>query len=273
MITDNNGLISLSNKRAECKISLWGGQIVSYRPKNQEHDVFWLGDLNKFDGASAIRGGVPVCWPRFAAEELNNHLPRHGFARISEWKLKSVKVDEDKIEAILSLPADEKYDTGLVADLFITITDKLECSLETTNKGIKDFMFSEALHAYFNVGDRDKTVIKGLAGRKYKSSLDGQLYTLNGDLMISGEFDAAFMGHTGSLEIEDKVLNRVITVKKIGSNSTIVWNPNKDLAEMRAGQYKNFVCVEPANQGDCFVTLKAGEKHKITMIVDVKNLK
>ncbi|MBQ4400435.1 MAG: D-hexose-6-phosphate mutarotase, partial [Alphaproteobacteria bacterium] len=68
----------------------------------------------------------------------------------------------------------------------------------------------------------------------------------------------------------DKVFNRVITVKKIGSNSTIVWNPNKDLAEMRAEQYKNFVCVEPANQGENFVKLKAKQKHKITMIIEVK---
>ena len=273
MIIEENGIISLSNKRADCKISLFGGQIISYHPKNQEHDIFWLGELNKFDNVSAIRGGVPVCWPRFAAEELNNHFPRHGFARISIWNLQSVAVSEEKIEAVLSLLPDEKYNTNVAAMLFIKITDKLECSMETINNGDNDFVFSEALHAYFNVGNRDKTVIKGLSGHKYKSALDGKLYTLNDDLKINNEFDAAFMKHSGSVEIEDKVFNRVITVSKIGSNSTIVWNPNKDLAEMREGQYKNFVCVEPANQGECFVTLKPGQKHKMTMIVGVEKLK
>lgn len=270
MIIENNGLISLSNSKAECIISLFGGQIVSYRPKEQKHDVFWLGELNKFDNVSAIRGGVPVCWPRFAAEELNNHFPRHGFARISMWNLQKVNVTDEKIEAVLSLPPQERYDANIAANLFITITDKLECSLETLNNGDDDFVFSEALHAYFNVGNRDDTVIKGLKGHKYKSSLDGKVYTLEDDLLITGEFDAAFMGHNGSVQIEDKVFNRVITVKKNGSNSTIVWNPNKDLAEMRAGQYKNFVCVEPANQGENFVKLKAKQKHKITMIIEVK---
>lgn len=273
MVTDNNSLINLSNNKAECKISLFGGQIVSYRPKNQEHDVFWLGELNKFDNVSAIRGGVPVCWPRFAAEELNNHFPRHGFARISVWNLQSVAVSEEKIEAVLSLTPDEKYKTKVAANLYIKITDKLECCLETVNNGDDDFVFSEALHAYFNVGNRDNVIVKGLSGRKYKSSLDGEFYTQEGNLQITGEFDAAFGKHTESVEIEDKVFNRVITVEKNGSNSTIVWNPNKDLAEMREGQYKNFICVEPANQGNCFVAVKPRQKHKMTMIVEVKSIK
>ena len=272
MISENNGLISLSNKNAECKISLWGGQIISYRPRKEKNDVFWLGDLNKFDNASAIRGGIPVCWPRFAAEKLNNHLPRHGFARISEWKLNNVAVDENKIEAELSLLPDTKYLTDITAKLFIKITDCLECSLETTNLSNETFKFSEALHAYFNVGSRDETIIKGLSGHRYKSSLDGKIYTLENDLQINQEFDAAFINHTGNIEIEDKIFNRIITLKKVGSNTTIVWNPDKDLAEMSTGQYKNFICVEPANQGDLFVTLPPKQTHKMTMIVGVKDI-
>lgn len=79
MDISDNGFISLSNKLAECKIALWGGNVVSYRPKGEEHDVFWLGELNKFDNIQAIRGGVPVCWPRLPKRQLNGNLPRHGF--------------------------------------------------------------------------------------------------------------------------------------------------------------------------------------------------
>lgn len=270
---DNNNLITLSNKLAECKISLWGGHIISYRPKTEEHDVFWMGDLNKFDNISAIRGGVPICWPRFAAEKLNDHFPRHGFARISDWHIKKINVDDNKIEVDLSLTPEEKYNANIHANLFIKITDKLECSLETINLDNKEFVFSEALHAYFNVGERDETIIRGLSGYQYKSALDGKIYTLEKDLMIKSEFDAAFINHTGSIEIEDKKFNRTIHLDKIGSNNTIVWNPNKDLAEMSLGQYKNFICVEPANQGDTFITLPPQQKHKITMSIDVKKIK
>lgn len=269
MITNKNGILSLANDFAECKISLWGGQIISYRPKSEEQDIFWLGNYNKFDNQSAIRGGVPICWPRFAAEQLNEHLPRHGFARISNWNLQNVTVENNKMEVELSLSPDKKYDTNVSANLFIKITDKLECCLETTNLGNKDFEFSEALHAYFNVGNRDETLIHGLSGIHYKSAPDGKNYILNGNLNITDEFDAAFMNHSGNIEIEDPILKRIIRLEKTGSNTTIVWNPNKDLNEMSEGQYKRFICVEPANQGTSYVTLKPRENHKITMIINV----
>lgn len=272
MVVDDNGIINLSNQIAECKISLFGGQIISYRPKNEEYDVFWMGNLNKFDNISAIRGGVPICWPRFAAEKLNDNFPRHGFARIVAWKLQKSSVKDDKIEVELSLEPEAKYNTRIVAKLFIKITDKLECSLETTNLSEEDFKFSEALHAYFNVGSRDEAVIRGLSGYDYQSSLDGKIYRLEKDLVINDEFDAAFMNHSQTVEIVDKVYKRIITMNKIGSTKTVVWNPNKDLAEMSLGQYRNFICVEPANQGENFVTLKPQQKHKITMIVNVKKI-
>lgn len=273
MNIDDNGFINLSNSLAECKISLWGANIVSYRPKNEEHDIFWLGELNKFDNVQAIRGGVPICWPRFAEEKLNGRLPRHGFARISGWNLKNVSVDENKIEARLFLLPDAKYDVNIRADLFIKITDKLEYRLETTNDGDQPFEFSEALHAYFNVSSVDNVKIKGLAGHDCKNSLDGNSYTLKGDLTIRGEFDSAFTNHKGTVEIEDSAFNRVISIEKSNSNTTVVWNPDKDLAEMSKGQYKNFVCVEPSNQGDAFVRLNPKEKHEIAMTIRTRKLK
>lgn len=272
MTIGDNGLICLSNEQAECKISLWGANVVSYRPKNEKHDVFWLGERNKFDNVQAIRGGVPVCWPRFAEEKLNCALPRHGFARLSSWTLKEVAVDNSQMEVRMSLVPDVKYNVNATVDCFVKITDKLECCLETTNHGTDVFKFSEALHAYFNVGSVSEVTIKGLAGRQYQNSLSGEVNTLEQDLKIDGEFDAAFLGHTGKAEIVDPVLKRVITVTKTGSASTVVWNPNKDLAEMSEGQYKKFVCVEPANQGETFVCLKPKEKHRLSMVVDVRRL-
>ena len=120
---------------------------------------------------------------------------------------------------------------------------------------------------------RSTAEICGLDGYRYKSSLDGKIYTQKGNLTINGEFDASFFGHRGNIEIADKTLNRIISVEKSGSDTTVVWNPAGDLAEMSAGQYKRFVCVELANRGDDFVTLKSGEKHRISMTVRVKNIK
>lgn len=268
----DSGFISLENDKAKCKLALWGADLLSYCPKGEEHDVFWLGNLNKFDHIQAIRGGVPVCWLRFAAEKLNDNLPRHGFARISDWQVQNVVSNSQKSELELSLQPDEKYNLPVSAKLVIKITDKLEYCLETTNHGETDFVFSEALHCYFNVSSLENTAIKGLNGCKYKSSLDGKVYEQAEDLRINGEFDAAFLNHTGNIEIADSGYKRKICIEKQGSKSTVVWNPAKDLAEMSAGQYKHFICVEPANQGDYFVRLKPHETHRIAMTIHVEKL-
>ena len=273
MVADNKGLITLQSKTAECKIALFGGNILSYRPRGEEHDVFWLGDLNKFDNVQAIRGGVPVCWPRFAEEALNNNLPRHGFARLIKWELQKANVDEDKIEAELTLPIEAKYNLNLELKLGAKITDKLEYTLETTNLGNEEFDFSEALHAYYNISSIDDVVIKGLSGHDYKNSLDGKIYTLNNDLQIKGEFDSIFLNQTQPVQIVDEGFKRIIEIKKQGSNNTVVWNPAKDLAEMSAGQYKKFVCVEAANVGKNFVKLPPKQKHIISAVVSIEKFK
>ena len=268
-----NGIIHLSNKMAECKISLWGGNLLSYRPKSEKHDIFWLGDLNKFDNNQAIRGGIPVCWPRFAEEDLNNYLPRHGFARLSTWTLQKVNVDETKIEAELSLIPEEKYHLNLSAKLFLKITDKLEYTLETTNHGTEEFSFSEALHAYFNISSIKDIEIQGLAGHRYKNSLDGKFYTLENNLRINGEFDSIFLEQTQPVKIIDKGFAREIIIEKQGSNTTVVWNSNKDLAEMSQDQYKTFVCVEPSNVGEHCIKLAPKTTHTISSTISVQKMR
>ena len=151
MKNNDNGIITLSNSMAECKISLFGGNVLSFVPKSQKYDVFWLGEKNKFDNTQAIRGGVPVCWPRFAEEKLNEHFPRHGFARLSMWHLDKLKNEDNKSEAVLSLPKSENYNLDVDVKLFVVLTDRLNCRMEVVNKSNEFFSFSEALHAYFYV--------------------------------------------------------------------------------------------------------------------------
>ena len=267
-----NGIITLRNGKAECRIALFGGNLLSYRPISEEQDIFWLGDLNKFDNIQAIRGGIPVCWPRFAEEKLNERLPRHGFARLSMWELKKAEVNDSHIEAELTLTAEAKYCLNAEAKVCIKISDKLEYSLETTNLSNEEFIFSEALHAYFNVSAVDKVKIHGLDKHQYHNSLDGKIYTQAGDLQITDVFDSIFLQQTQPIEIIDLGFKRVILLEKQGSNTTVVWNPNKDLAEMSPNQYKNFVCVEPSNVGEYCVKLAPQEKHKISVVIKTQKL-
>ena len=270
MTTD--GFINISNFKAEAKLALWGATLLSFRPQNEPHDVLWLGARNKFDGVHAIRGGVPISWPRFAEEELNNHLPRHGFARVSEWRVVGLSADENKAETELILNSQPQYNLAVTAKLTLKIGEVLEYYLETTNNSDEIFEFSEALHAYFNVSSLADVTIKGLKGQNYKNSLTGKNGALTDDIKIAAEFDSIFLGHTGAVEIEDRGFNRVIEIEKIGSQTTVVWNPYKDLAEMAENQHKTFVCVEPSNVGDYHIKLAPHTAHKIGMKVKVKKL-
>ena len=115
--------------------------------------------------------------------------------------------------------------------------------------------------------------IQGLSGHQYKNSLDGKLYTLDKDLKINGEFDSIFLNQVEPIKIVDKNYNREIVMEKQGSQTTVVWNPAKDLAEMSPKQYKTFVCVEPSNVGDYCVKLAPHSKHTISATINVQKLK
>lgn len=268
----DNGLINISNQAAVAKLALWGATLLSFRPQTEAHDVLWMGARNKFDGEHAIRGGVPISWPRFAEEELNNHLPRHGFARVSEWRVVGLSADENKAEMELILNSQPQYNLAVTAKLTLKIGEVLEYYLETTNNSDEIFEFSEALHAYFNISSLANVTIKGLKGQNYKNSLTGKKGALTDDINIAAEFDSIFLGHTGAVEIEDRGFNRIICIEKFGSQTTVVWNPYKDLAEMSVNQHKTFVCVEPSNVGDYHIKLAPYTTHKIGMKIKVKKL-
>ena len=56
-----------------------------------------------------------------------------------------------KIKALFSLNSDKKYGLDIEAKLFVKVTSKLECVLETVNNGVKTFDFSVSLVCRFFV--------------------------------------------------------------------------------------------------------------------------
>jgi glucose-6-phosphate 1-epimerase len=60
----------------------------------------FLSERAKFCHGTAIRGGILVCFPQFADE---GPLLKHGFARISVWKLLRAEQLADLAQAVLQL--------------------------------------------------------------------------------------------------------------------------------------------------------------------------
>ena len=83
-----NGIETLviKNDFAEATISMLGGHITSFIP-NGKKDLLWMSEKSEFVPGSAIRGGVPVCWPWFG--DKAEGLPKHGFVRNEMWYLRS----------------------------------------------------------------------------------------------------------------------------------------------------------------------------------------
>lgn len=79
--------IEVRNAAAKCRISLYGGQVLSYIPTGSRHDLLFLSKQAYFATGKAIKGGVPICWPWFGADPENRGRPAHGFARNSLWSV------------------------------------------------------------------------------------------------------------------------------------------------------------------------------------------
>ena len=75
--------VTLSSRDgARAEVYLQGAHVTSWRPATDDRERLFLSERSKYCPGGAIRGGIPVIFPQFAAE---GPLPRHGFARTSRW--------------------------------------------------------------------------------------------------------------------------------------------------------------------------------------------
>src|SRR3974390_433154 len=71
---------------ASAEIYSHGAHVTSWIPPGGRERLF-LSAASEFRPDTAIRGGVPIIFPQFAAE---GPLLKHGFARTREWRLAEV---------------------------------------------------------------------------------------------------------------------------------------------------------------------------------------
>ena len=68
---------------AQATVALFGAHLLSWRTADGKERLF-CSSQTALDGSKAIRGGVPVIFPQF---NVRGDGPRHGFARVSTWRL------------------------------------------------------------------------------------------------------------------------------------------------------------------------------------------
>jgi len=279
----DNGMIHLNidNLHATATISLYGGHVVEWHPKSQATPVLWCSELAQFKPAKAIRAGVPICWPWFGAHPTENKSPSHGYARISDWELTAVTTTPSGSTELCMTMLDSDHSLshfGICASLAIRISvgEQLSIELTTTNTGHDSITLTEALHAYFYIGDIAQIKINGLSKSDYVDLIDSNiLKTQASAIQFSEEVGRVYLDTTVDCLVEDSDLNRTITIAKTGSQSTVVWNPWLDTAtrmdDLGPSGWRSMVCVESANALKNMVRVDAGEKHSLCVTYSVAN--
>jgi glucose-6-phosphate 1-epimerase len=167
-IVEGNGRLAklkITAPEATGEMYLHGAQVTSWRPAGAE-EVLFLSSHSRWEDGSAIRGGIPICFPWFRAKPDNPKAPAHGFVRTKAWKLDSVTKDSDTVTVSMSTGNDEDTKKWWPADFClvhrVTFGRDLKLNLAVTNTGTTPLYFEEALHSYHKVGQIHNIRVQGL---------------------------------------------------------------------------------------------------------------
>ena len=244
-------------------VALHGGHVLSWVAKGTEQ--LYLSPRSLLDGRSAIRGGVPVCFPQF---NERGPLPKHGFARNLPWVAGDALQDANGVVQLLltldSSPATlALWPHTFRLQLMLTLAPgSLALDVSVDNTGSAPLSFMLALHTYFRVADIAQTRVDGLDGCASWDSLVDVHSHQQGAIHFTGEFDRVFTAAAAPLQFTDG--HKTVQVAQTASlGNTVVWNPGAakcaTLADMPPDGFVQMLCIEAA-QIDTPVTLAAGAR-------------
>jgi glucose-6-phosphate 1-epimerase len=248
------GILTIEHRLCQAKVSLYGGQVLSWQPKGQE-DVFWLSKSATFEQGKAIRGGVPLCWPWFGShpDDVENKAGNHGFARGNLWQVEQVDINDSTVEFVLVFQGQKMHDLWPYAfklKQVLRFGKSFSQSLTMTNLSEKDAYISAALHSYFAVSSPEAITLDTLSDAAFDDKLTGQScqakYLANG----VGPIDRVYYSNK-TVNIVDHNWQRTIEVNASNSKQWVFWNPGEELATNMADIHlhgeQEFVCLEAAN--------------------------
>lgn len=282
-ITAPGGLerFDISTPLGTAEIYSHGAHLARWQPSHAAAPVLWMSGHSYFQQDKPIRGGVPVCFPWFGPHPEDSTVPAHGFARISPWTLCEARESRDgTVTLAFELETDNAspvWPHHFHADIRYTIGSTLQMELIVHNVDTVPITFEEALHSYFTVSDVSSVTISGLEQAAYLDKVGGRTERAaeGQPIRFTGETDRVYLGTTATCSIDDPGLNRRIVVSKEHSHSTVVWNPwiakARAMPDFGDDEWPGMVCVETANVGSAAVTLRPGDRHRMTVSLAVES--
>ncbi len=260
----------------KAEIYPYSANLTLWQPPGQR-PVVWVSEHALYQEGTAIRGGVPICFPWFAKGLSADLVPSHGLARLSTWKRESVSEDGAAVTAVYSLDssvafAADRFPHSFAVRYTIRTGSALELSYAVTNTGTSDLTFEEALHTYLAVSDIHDVTVEGLAGCTYRDNTNGNVCTQEGNVRFSGEVDRIY-STADAILVVDPGWRRTLRITRTNSASAIVWNPwsqrAAELPDFGDDEWRGMLCVEGANVREAAITIAPGETHTMGYMVEV----
>lgn len=250
---------TLSYKSSQITVYEHGAHLCSW--VSQDREQLFLSKEANFNRGTAIRGGVPICFPQFASFGFGR---KHGFARNLDWLL----VEKETQRMCFSLQANsstrEQWPHDFLLNFEIALDERsLSMRLQVKNTGDTSFSFGTALHSYFRAEDVRHCQIVGLQNHRFWNN--GEDFKQrecddNAQLYVNGPIDRVYFNVEAPVQLIEGDQKREIS--KTGFQDIVIWNPWKQgaqtMQDMSDDEYLQMLCIEAANV-DCPTALGAGE--------------
>lgn len=239
-------------------VSLQGAQVLSWVSAGRER--LYLSPLSRWDGQSAIRGGVPVCFPQF---NRRGQLPKHGFARNLPWVPQTPDCSLTGIRQSLVLASSETtrqwwphtFEAMVTVSLLAGV---LQVQLDVRNMGVASLAFTGALHTYLAVSDIAQVQLQGLGGQREWDAVADVHDHADAILRFTGEFDRVYTAPPQALSLQDG-RHHLHICQSTSLAQSVVWNPGPlqcaALSDMPADGHRHMLCVEAAQVDEPVVVL------------------
>jgi glucose-6-phosphate 1-epimerase len=266
----------ITTPAAEAHVYLQGAHVSHYQPTGAD-PVLFLSARSRFASGQPIRGGVPLCFPWFAARAGDPAAPAHGFARTAEWSCAAAERDGGEVRLAFQLEPSAVtrrwWPHDFVLRYRIRVGESLDLALDVENRSASAFTFEAALHTYLAVADVREASLSGLADVSYLDKTDGMARKREspGPLRLTGETDRVYLGTEATCVVEDPPAGRRLVVAKGGSTTTVVWNPwaakARAAPDLGEDEWLRMLCVETANAHDDAVTLAPAARHTLSAAI------
>jgi len=238
---------------ATCDVYVYGAHVASWKSADGFENLF-VSSSAEIGGGKALRGGVPICWPQFAAK---GQYAKHGICRTSaEWTV--VRTSTDPYPCVVLGLSDSEatkkvwpFSFNLRYAVTIDGPQTLSTSLTVINTGDAPLEFTGALHTYFACSSVTGVQIAGLEGLTFENSANGGAMETQDEAPVAfhGEVDRLYYNTPSELHVLNVGADgRHLKLLKMGFPDAVTWNIGADkaasLKDLAPGQWEQYVCLE-----------------------------